>query len=47
MGALVGGIYACGKLSGFTDWLLALQSIHIGKCSGKECERDRDAKEDG
>jgi NTE family protein len=31
MGALVGGIYACGKLSEFTDWLRALDKLDIVK----------------
>jgi NTE family protein len=29
MGALVGGIYACGKLTEFTDWLRALDKLDI------------------
>ena len=31
MGALVGGIYACGKLAEFTDWLRALDKLDIVK----------------
>jgi NTE family protein len=31
MGALVGGIYACGKLAEFTNWLRALDKLDIVK----------------
>lgn len=31
MGALVGGIYACGKLEEFSDWLRALDKLDILK----------------
>src|ERR1043166_10130877 len=29
MGALVGGIYATGKLELYTEWVLALERIHV------------------
>ena len=29
MGALIGGIYAAGKLQVYTDWVLALERLHV------------------